>query len=160
MSSKIFVEIWIGDFENSVIDGKVEYLIYFEDELVGIFNFEISPKQEDLIRFARECLAKKGRVDLLAKTFIAPWHPDNCETHCWRWECHRTPINRFIALADGAYGNRCPNCQSSLREHPFFGWGMEYDKGDSAKWKKWKLLDFFGKSEVYRRYGFPLPTKR
>lgn len=158
-----FVEIWPGDSEGCNVinlDGEVEYLVYFKQELVDIFYSKIILEEKTLVQLTIERLRTIGRFDLLNKPFDIPWHSNNFNTHCWRIECDRMPINRHLAPQDGSYGNRCPNCHYSLRQHPFFGLGMEYDKGDPLKWRKWKLLNFFEKVEVYRRYGFPPPKRR
>jgi len=78
-------------------------------------------------------------------------------THCWGATCNSNPI-RMVGITDGPYGHACSLCGKTLRTHPFFGQGNEYDKGDSVKWNAWKSLDAFEKAKVYRRYGFPSPS--
>ena len=88
---------------------------------------------------------------------------DNGITHCWRLECNKFTFNRNLVAIDGDYGGICPNCGHSLRTHPFFGHGQEYDMynppgGYLSRFDMyWKTLTPQQKAQVYLNYGFPVP---
>ena len=45
-------------------------------------------------------------------------------TTCWNCDAE---IDRTIEEPDGVYGNICPKCGESLRNHPLYGEGKERD---------------------------------
>jgi len=49
-------------------------------------------------------------------------------THCWVEGCSETNIERCNENADFPYGNRCPSCGASLRNHPTRGEGKCFDQ--------------------------------
>ena len=79
---------------------------------------------------------------------------------CWGLNCHREPILIDKKTEDGPYGNKCPICQRTLREHPFFGCGTRYDMGDSNKQFTWnRELTDKEKADTYEEFDFPIPNK-
>jgi len=78
-------------------------------------------------------------------------HPAMETVHCWN--CSVDNIYR-VGKQDGQYGHFChnQNCNQTLRNHPFFGEGKEYDKGNDIKWESWKSLSQKQKNEVYNKY--------
>lgn len=56
-------------------------------------------------------------------------------TRCW--SCTSiTYFPRLMENNDGVYGHFCPNCQESLRKHPYYGEGMP---GDMAN--RWRVVE-------------------
>lgn len=45
-------------------------------------------------------------------------------TTCWKCDVE---IDRTIEELDGVYGNKCPECGESLRNHPTYGEGNPQD---------------------------------
>jgi len=77
--------------------------------------------------------------------------------YCWNPECNREEGARELIFrekgnVDGRYGHKCPICNKSLREHPMFGEGNEYDFGDSKKRRNWGLLNTYEKRAEKKRY--------
>jgi len=100
-------------------------------------------------------------VDHNDKTYICPicnalWTYKSATTeitHCWGLKCNSCDVIR-LGVEDGDYSHYCGNCGLSLRQHPFFGEEMEYDKGNIETWSNWNALSKKQKFAVYKRYGF------
>jgi len=153
------IEVWQGSFDRINEQGWVEYQVYFNERLIDLFCFKIDPSLREIKDIVRRRLLANSMENMDSFPISVPWHISNFATHCWRVECKRLRINRLLSIKDGDYGNRCPNCGNSLREHPFFGEETEYDKGDSRKWKSWCELTRIEKALVYQNYGFPVPQR-
>ena len=78
--------------------------------------------------------------------------------HCWGPKCNKS-TDMKPGIGDPPYGFICNRCGYSLRQHPFFGEGCEYDMGDAQRFKTWKALSKQAKAQVYLRYGFPVPDR-
>ncbi len=65
-----------------------------------------------------------------------------------------------MTIADPPYRLICNICGCSLRQHPFFGEGKEYDRGNAQCYDAWEDLEIWEQAQVYRKYGFPIPNRR
>ena len=54
--------------------------------------------------------------------------------HCWGPKCNKSTDMR-PGIGDPPYGFICNLCGNSLRQHPFFGEGCEYDIGNAQRFK-------------------------
>ena len=78
--------------------------------------------------------------------------------HCWGANCNKsTDMNPGIG--DPPYGFVCKLCGNSLRQHPFFGEGCEYDRGNTHRVSAWRALTNQEQAQVYTRYCFPVPKR-
>jgi len=76
--------------------------------------------------------------------------------HCWGPDCKREILRN--CSEDPPYGLICNLCQMSLKQHPFFGKGKKYDKGNEQCVASWKALTKQQKEQVYIRNGFQPPA--
>ena len=76
--------------------------------------------------------------------------------HCWNLDCKKS-TDMKPGLGDPPYRFICNLCGQSLRQHPFFGEGQEYDRGNGNCFIAWKHLSKQEKAQVYTRYSFPIP---
>ena len=76
--------------------------------------------------------------------------------HCWGANCNRA-TDMKPGIGDPPYGFICNICGNSLRRHPFFGEGREYDHGNPECVLAWRALGKHEKAQVYARYKFPIP---
>jgi hypothetical protein len=73
--------------------------------------------------------------------------------YCWNSECDKeNMVHREKSNVDGPYGHHCPCCNKSLRQHPMFGKGKEYDLGDAEKRRNWHRLNPLEKRNEKKRY--------
>lgn len=73
--------------------------------------------------------------------------------YCWNPDCDKeNMVHREKSNVDGRYGHLCPCCNKSLREHPMYGEGKEYDLGDSKKRRNWNILTPYEKRMEKKRY--------
>ena len=78
--------------------------------------------------------------------------------HCWGLECNRA-TDMKPGIGDPPYGSICNLCNRSLRQHPFFGEGREYDLGNPQCVNTWRALSNQEKASVYAKYDFPIPRR-
>jgi hypothetical protein len=136
--------------------GEVLYEIWLGGYFICGFWFKPQFHLSEL--FAKAQLVNKLlEARLASKGINNPFVPD--VAYCWAPECNRAQIDRDRTETDGDYGNFCSFCGNSLRAHPFFGEGTEFDKGDAAKWYIWKNMNPQQQANVYYRYGFPVPQR-
>lgn len=81
-------------------------------------------------------------------------------THCWNLPCKSFEFPKNDPDRNRAYGYHCPKCGKSLREHPFFGKGKQFDLGVGRKLGRWIYkTSASAKANIYRRYGFPVTVE-
>lgn len=76
--------------------------------------------------------------------------------HCWWPNCNKSTD---MKIEDPPYRLICEICGCSLRQHPFFGEGKEYDIGNNQCIDAWKALTKLEQAQVYRKHGFPTPKR-
>jgi hypothetical protein len=80
-------------------------------------------------------------------------------THCWNLTCRGLEFPRNT-VEDKPYGHCCPKCKKSLRTHPFFGKGKQFDLGVGRKIGRWiHKTSAADKAKMYRSYGFPVTVE-
>jgi len=153
---KNVVEIWEGDLNNMNNQGEICCEIYFGNKLVGMCWLELSASLVGLTTEVKNYLINDSKNYLAELPFLFSWIPT---AHCWQEKCNRALINRLRTVDDEVYGHYCPNCQQSLRFHPFFGEEKEYDIGNYSCRVAWGRLSNREKAAVYARYRFPVPKR-
>jgi hypothetical protein len=78
--------------------------------------------------------------------------------HCWGPNCNKS-TNMKEGIGDPPYRSICKLCGNSLRQHPFFGEGQIYDRGNPQCVNAWSALTKQEKAQVYARYKFPIPKR-
>jgi len=76
--------------------------------------------------------------------------------HCWGINCDKS-TDMYPGIGDPPYGFVCKKCGQSLRTHPFFGQGRQYDHGNMKCINTWDALSKTEKAQVYLRFNFPVP---